>query len=195
MKPIETEEEKKRKEKKRQIVLTIFLIGVLVLSALGYSLLYGDHYQDPSLKEVSLNGTNFIYNGKFWETHSKGKNYRFFSDPISFNSVNVDSLEDWLSYGETLYLNSASLAEGFLLYNLEDFISRYQLACLEGDECENEEYPIKSCNESNIVVYKYKYDSLRIRREGKCVYLEGGNIQLLSDALSYHVLKTKGIIS
>ncbi len=187
MRKILTQEEREKKESRRKLILGILLAGLMILSTVGFAFLSGTRSE---IKKLKYNDIEFaLLNDGLW--HGAGNNFEIVTvynpkevENITFNIFN--NLNNY--YGATLYFlqDSESEATSEIARNLENYVARIQYACIKED-CE-ENLPIKSCENDNIISIKESNETL-IKQENKCVYIQGKREEIikLSDAFIFRV--------
>ena len=182
MRKIETAEEKERKERKRQIVLSSILIFILIASIAGYATF--SNTGDDETDKRSYNGLDFTYNNGFWETTIGSKSLAFYNLPYDLNDINISINKSITDYANSpVYLVGAYPST--IAYNLNGIVLRMQNACLENETCEGTDLPIKDCSD-NLIIFLEGDDS-QIYQQENCIFLEG-DLQKTSDRLIYKLL-------
>ena len=137
------------------------------------------------------------YNGYTFNLHTSGvwiltlgnSQFAFMNLPNAVEGINTQ-LNPVSSYsGKPLYISSESLdAEAEIYRNLDGVVLRRQYACLEGETCKDESFPIKTCDDNFIII---KEDNLgTIIQENNCVYILGPKEDLtkLTDEFLYKII-------
>ena len=182
---IRSKEEISRKQKRNKILVGGILIGLMVLSTVGFSLI--SRVSDSESSNVNQNGFDFYKRGGVWSTEIDGQTFTFQYLPLEVLEVDIDGFFDLNTYyNEPLYFVGNNPAIPEILSNLERYILRYQEACLDEKNC-REDLPIKDCNQNNLIIF-VENGSSKVYSEGKCVYLSGNTIKS-ADAFLYEVLK------
>lgn len=190
MRKIQTQAEINRKKKKNQIILGVILIGVMVLSTLGYSI--SDNF--GSSKKMEFNGFKFQKNNNYWNLDLSGQQFVFRNLPQNVSDVSVFGFYDLNSYADkTLYfvnLGKSNEAGQEILTNLGRYILRWQEACLDLSSSELEcsaDLPVKSCDENLIIFENGANNITKVYKDDNCVHISGDLISG-SDAFLYKLL-------
>ena len=196
MRKIQTAEIRAQKARKKKILVGVVLIFLMVVSTLGYSLMQGDGDEDDSSK-VEENGRIFYRQNGIWVTSIEEETYGFQYLPSEVLNVSVEGDYDLERYtNQLLYYISPSEGVIEILNNLQRYVLRYQGACLNETDCE-EDLPVKDCRSNLIVTAPLgmpqsiggKIDNeTRVYNNEGCVYLVGDSIKA-ADAFLYKVLK------
>jgi len=191
MRKLVSKQERERQEKRKQTIIGIFMLSILILSTLGYSLQSGTGGD----KTIVYNGFEFVYKNGFWTIGSFA--FKYNPEEVS----NIDSVLDDASFyeGLPLYLYSENTdAEAEIRVNLGQIAESVNDACPEktgvpGANC-GEEIPVISCNSSsdNFIILR-KSENQDIRQKNNCVYIEGPEQELamLADQFLYKILGIK----
>jgi len=186
MRKILSEAEQKSKERFNQILVGIVLIGVMILSTLGYSLSSKDEEEGGSAKKVIYNGFEFTNQNGFWVLDIENLEFAFRNNPNEVKRIdsNVSLLNAY--FNQPLYLSSEDGEASSEIYiNLNQITLRMQNACLNSsliqnkskDSCD-ENLPIKDCN-SNFIIIK-ESNNTEIIQNQKCVFIQGPKEELLN---------------
>jgi len=175
-------EERARKEKRNKIIVGLLLVGLMVLSTVGYTF-----YQTGQKKGVKYKGVKFVLMEDGLWHFNLGKEFATTYTPKETENIFTTlslSLQDYAN--KPLYFSHDSEQEGIeeVVRNIGQFVSRIQRVCL--DECE-EDLPVKTCSD-NIIIIRYVNETL-IKQEGNCVYvLAKDDIIKASDAFIFRLL-------
>lgn len=175
MKKIISKKQRERKERKNQMVLGIILVLLMVLSLGGYALMSGSNNDKTKNQIIKYNQIEFIENSGNWYFNLYGSKFETRYNPKelenmsltifnNFNNLNSSNPKGsdfnitLLNYqNKPLYFSGDS--ENFIncFYeinkNINPFILRQQLACLENETC-SKDLPIKNCKQDNIIIIK-----------------------------------------
>lgn len=171
IKRIQTSEDKERKRKRNNMIISIFMLVILVATSAGFA--FVNTGGTPSSDESSnVNNTiNNLPQGNYVQ-------YGGQQIPLIYNKTEVGDVEVTInksinSYaGETLYLDietDETVAIQEFGNTLGRVLPKIQRACL--NECE-ENIPERSCDEG-IVVYRNIEGESRVYQEKECVFIEG----------------------
>lgn len=187
IKKIRTQQEIDRVKKRNQIITGVVLMGLMLLSTIGYSFFSVDDTSSGNGK-VKESGLEFSKVNGGWITKINGLDFNFQFLPSEVKDIPVTTSFTLSDYtGKTVYfVNSGSIASE-ILSNLNSYILRAQEACLKGEPC-GKDLPIKDCSEKLIVYKEGKEGSeANVYQDQNCVYLEGESIKA-ADAFLYKIL-------
>lgn len=187
MRKIENKEElERRKETRNKIIVIIFGV-ILLASTAGYAF-FGWEKRTPEGK-VSINGLDFVRQGDVWQTQISGYNFYFHYLPNESEQVNINKrLQDYIK--KPLYLTGSSTADGEIAGNLDQFVERVNLACLQDTNC-TENLPEKNCS-SNMIIIKEREDFIKsvYTEEDNCVFILSNNTLKAADSFIYKILQS-----
>jgi len=191
MKKIISKFEQKKKEKRKQLVLGIILVGLMVFSTIAYSFMDNSSSSDNLESELSYNGVEFSLKEEYYigEKYNNqillSKNPNDLKENVLINLSN--SLESYS--GKPLYLSSEDYLSSFIINQnfgvLNSIAQRMQLACYSEGNCP-ESYPIKDCS-NNLIVIGYSNQS-SITSFENCVFISGPEEEV-SDLTNLFILK------
>jgi len=191
---IRTQEEIAKEKRRNQIIIGVVMIGLLVLSTAGFSLMSSDN--EDSEDYVEENGYQFYRENGMWNILYGEKVMRFTYLPSEVGNVSTEVVKgsfDIAPYvNEPVYFVDSGQVASEIVVNLGDYFLRYQEACLDVNETECVgDLPVKDCM-SNLIIYGgYEEEGeTKVVREGGCVYIYGDPVKG-ADAFLY---KTLGII-
>ncbi|UCD20649.1 MAG: hypothetical protein JSW08_02640 [archaeon] len=188
MKPLESQERRDNKLKKRNMALGIIIAVVLVAGTVGWALSGG-----TTEKSEEYNGFTFVQVQNYWQTIVKlfGQDFPLHTTFLPKEVENITGNTIGLTYvgfvNKNLYIlaNSGNerQAANDILVNFQNLVNRIQFACLEEDSEDSfcADKPIKSCEdvseESAIIVIKDS-ESTSLKYENGCLTIEGSNPNL-----------------
>ncbi|MBU3923517.1 MAG: hypothetical protein KJ592_01225 [Nanoarchaeota archaeon] len=200
MRKIRTQAEVNRKNKRNQIVVGVVLVGLLLVSTLGYSLMSSDEDKSSSVSEL---GIDFVKIDGIWKAVIDGGVFGFRNLPSEVSDIDVNVSADLGLYsGKVLYFINPGTGASEVLNNLGGYILRYQESCLRqdsgssvvggrwsedasnGTECGGD-LPVKSCYD-NVIIFEGGNESL-VYQDDNCVYVVGDSVKA-TDAFLYKVL-------
>jgi len=181
MRKIVSKQDEGKKQRRNQIIVGGLLVFVMLFSVLGYS------FQGERTKKVKYNGYEFLAQGSFWVLKDRG--FAFAYNPYEVNETgeHISGLPYY--QGVPLYISSEDTgAEAEIARNLEAVAQRIQLACLEGEKCQKDFLPVKTC-EDNFILIKISNIS-KIEQNQSCVFIEGQKEELikLADEFLFKIL-------
>ena len=170
MRKITSRRKQEKKQKRNQLIVGVAMILLLSLSIVGYGL------GGKSIKQnkVIYNGQEFVEESGYWfvEIGNLGFSFRYNPNEIEEIDSDLNLLNDYS--GKPLYLSSEDIESSSEIYrNLVDqnlIVSRMQLACLEGKECDDE-LPVKTCEDNFIIIQVA--ETTNVIQEDNCVFIEG----------------------
>lgn len=184
MRKIQTVEVQEKKARMKKIVVGVVLISLMVVSTLGYSLIQGS--DEDSNSNVEENGLEFYRQNGIWMTFIDGETFGFQYLPSEVSNISVEGTYDLGMYSNQLvYYTSLDESVIEILNNLGRYVLRYQGACLNESNCEDD-LPTKDCW-SNIFISE-EGNETKVYNDERCVYLVGDSV-MAADAFLYKVLK------
>jgi len=191
MRKLVSRKERERQEKRKQMIIGIFLVSIMLLSIAGYSIQSGLGGEET----LVYNGFEFVYTDGFWTIGS----FVFKYSPEEVSEIGA-GLNDVSFYeGLPLYIYSEdNSAEAEVRANFRQIADSISNACPEESEvleaeCE-EGIPVIFCDGSsgNFIILR-KGENQNIRQEKNCVYIEGPEQELamLADQFLYKILGMK----
>src|SRR4030042_3571812 len=169
MRKIISPEKQKSKERFNQLIVGLVLIFLMMLSVLGYSLNSKD--EEEISKKILYNGYEFNEVNGFWVLNAGQFKFIFNYNPeeVSKSYSNLSYIDTY--YDKPLYFYSEnSEATSEIYVNLNQFVQRFQPACLNDSNCTGN-YPVKDCS-SNFIIIKID-NSSSIEQNQSCVFIQG----------------------
>ncbi|MEK6933684.1 MAG: hypothetical protein AABW75_02290 [Nanoarchaeota archaeon] len=174
MRKIESAEEIERRERKRNRIITFFLLGMLVLSTLGIAFFYNDSSTSDARKDNENNSSNgkpkVEQSGDRWSVRFGDQVLLFSSSPEIAKNISANFSQTLSDFGSaTLYIDSkndgikSEIASTLGLYS-----QRVQEACY--GKCEKN-LPEKNCS-VNLIVWKEGEEN-KVHHDEKCIFIEG----------------------
>jgi len=184
MERIQTAEIRARKERNKKWIVGIVLIGLMVISTAGYSLMSGT--EEDSSSKVDEAGLTFYKQGGLWRVVIDGEVFGFQYLPSEVANISVKGSYDLEMYaGQVIYYSDVSEGVIEILNNIGRYVLRHQGACLNASDCEGN-LPIKDC--SNNLIITAEGNVTEVYNDENCVYLVGDSVKA-ADAFLYKVLK------
>jgi hypothetical protein len=174
-----SKEDEKKKQKRNQWIAGIVLVAVMFFSAFGIAV---NSFGDSSTEKFSYKGYDFQKINSYYVLDLGEANFYFLTNPEDLESIDIESnilrfIPNYLS--KPLYLSSEDSTSSQEIYqNLQPYVERIQLACLEGEECLDENIPIKNCTNNFIVIRESNEN--KIYEDKNCVFIEGKQEDLLT---------------
>ena len=184
-----------RSKRNRNILIGVFMILLLVVAPIGYSLFSRDN---GSVDENVANelGVDFFREGGYWKIVIDESVFGFQYLPSEVDYVSINGTYDFKDYvGEILYFVGANEGASEVLNNLGDYVLRYQEACIDNSSCVGD-LPLKDCG-SNLIIFEVGTpqqvpsmegnDTMVWKNDG-CIYIVGDSVRG-ADAFLYKALK------
>ncbi len=171
MRKITSRKKQEKKQKRNQLLLGATMILLLSLSIVGYGL----GGKGVKQNKIVYKGYKFIETDGFWFTEIGDFEFSFRYNPNEIEEIDSDlNLLNKYS-GKPLYIFSEDIESSSEIYrNLVDqnsVVTRMQLACLEGEECGNEELPVKTCEDNFIIIRDAELTE--VVHDNNCVFIWG----------------------
>ena len=171
MRKITSKKKEEKKQKRNQLIGGLVLISILFVSLVGY----GFGGRSVNQEEISYKGQEFVEQNGFWITKIGDFEFSLRYKPNELDEIDTDLhfLDDYL--GEPLYISSDDIeSESEIYRNLigqNSIALRMQLACLDGEVCENKELPVKTCDDNFIVIRESSQP--KVIQNNNCVFIRG----------------------
>jgi len=177
MKKIVSQADKGKKDRRTKLLVSLILVGIMLLSTLGYAFTREDSNTSGSASKVKYNGFEFQKSGNAWVLQDSSFYFTFLYNPTETQEIKVDNLntlEDY--YNEPLYVYSEDYSAKSEVYrnlypSANKIVLRMQDACIEDKSCEGD-YPIKTC-EDNFIIITESNSTSKIIQQDNCVFIEG----------------------
>ncbi len=191
MKQLKSLEEKKKKQKRIQIIFGIILVGLMILSTAGYA------FTNFKSKEELEKNEKIIYNGKEFIKYPQA--WVLEENPRIVLANSPKEVPQELFFVNTfehyedvpLYLEEKSGIPDYLIYeNFRNTALRIQKACFK-EPCSGD-FPIKNCT-NNFIILEINETLQEIRQEQGCVFIKGPqeNMSKIIDSFVLEVFKIK----
>ena len=189
MRKIISKKDEKRKNRRNQLIIGAFLVLVMGLSTIGYSINSKRETGDVSDKLV-YNNLQFTKISGLWNVKTDSLTLYFTYSPNEVNktSSTLNSLNTYSN--KPLYIsseNSNTVTEIYrnLVY-ANQIALRMQEACLENETCEGD-FPKKTCSD-NFIIIQESNESM-IKQDKNCVFIYGKKEELvkLTDSFLYKI--------
>jgi hypothetical protein len=186
MRRITSKEETAKKAKRNNLILGGFLILIMIGSVFG--IIVGSLGNSTESDKINYNGHEFVNSNGLWTTKIGNYEFAFAYNPEQVEKIpsSVNSLEKYS--GKTLYFSSDNSNALIEIYrNMEQFVGRFQEACLNETKCE-ENLPIKDCSNNFIIIREF--NSSNILQSENCVFIEGNyeNLTAITDEFLFKIL-------
>jgi len=192
IKRLVSKRDSEKKKRKNQYILGSILIFILFGSVFG--IIMSSFGTKTKTKDITYNGLTFSKDNNYYVLKSGNTKFYFLNNPNAVaalaKEVNTSkTLTDFIS--KPLYLHSKDYTVSSEIYqNLNPFVQRIQPACLKGENCTENTWPIKTCKENFIFVKISQIN--KIYEKGNCTFIEGKQ-QDLSKLTDEFLLKTIGV--
>lgn len=189
---IQTKASIEKKQKRTQRLLGIILVFVMFGSVFGIIATSFNNEQEE--EPDSYNGYLLTNQNGYYALTVGQKTFYFKNDPNNLFQIeyeeNITRLLPQYA-NRVLYIDSEDYSSYRDLYqNLQGYPTRIQDACISEDDCIDEELPIKTCQDSIIIVKESTRN--RIYENESCTFIEG-NGENLSKLTDLFLLKILGI--
>jgi hypothetical protein len=188
MRRLVSKEIEEKRNKKKQLIVSVILISVMLFGTLGFAVNFSS--EDRTERRINYLGYEFTFEDSYWITNVEGVDYAFLNNPNDLEEIEgeVNLVESY--FQKPLYFVSEQNEAFFQIYrNLERIAIRTGFACIEENSCEGN-LPLKSC-EDNIIIIS-ESNSTRIEQQESCVFIEG-NEENLTQIAEVFLLKAIGI--
>jgi len=201
MKRIQSKAEAEKNKKRNQIILGVILVFLMLFSTAGYAIFNrSTDSNDNGLPAGSNPDTIIDYKGLDFKLDSSGywtfrigeQEFYTTHTPHETEKINVPFITMADLNQQTIYYNLDNETDEDVvqeLYNnLYPYVIRFQEACIEGEECE-ENLPIKSCSD-NLIIIREGLESSTVKIEDKCILINAGVGEVLKtiDAFIFRLL-------
>ena len=192
MRKIETEAEKKKRQRRNQWIIGIILIFVMLGSTLGYAFTSITKDTDTNTNsQINYNGFSFQKVSSYWLLNLGSSSFYFIYNPKEISNLSVPTTN--LSYlnnynGKPLYVYSENPEANLEIYqNLQNVALRMQSACFEKSKCQGD-WPLKDCTNNFIIIENSS--TQKIEQKENCVFIEGKSEDLtkLTDKFLYKII-------
>ena len=165
MRQILTQEEISAKEKKRNIIISILLLGIMLMSTLGFAFIYNTGSSSQTNSSIAQNV------GNSWAVNYGSTQLLFSNPPTVVNETKADLLISMNQYyNKPLYIDTSSdSVYSEISSTLGLYSERVQHGCYSS--CENSNYPQKTCSD-NIIIYNPNITN-HIYQNNSCVFISG----------------------
>ncbi len=190
MRKLTSKKEMERKSKRNQYLLGIALVVIMFGSVFG--VIVGSFNSETKKEKIIYNGYEFIEQNNYYLLTLGEVDFYFAEDPNEIFLLEKEvSLTKTLSslIGQPIYISSIDYSPSREIYqNIAPYAERIQFACLEDEICEDENFPIKTC-EDNLIIIK-EAEQNKIYEKNNCIFVEGKKEDLtkLTDELLFNLI-------
>ncbi|MFA5953864.1 MAG: hypothetical protein WC812_04690 [Candidatus Pacearchaeota archaeon] len=193
MKKIKTKSQEEKKQKRKQLIIGLILVFVMIASTFGIVMnSFGE--KSNSNEIINYNGVEFIHQNNYWVFSIESYNFAILNNPQELEKFQFKgsktSIKDLSTYVNLpLYIQSNDYyLTNIITQDFQPFVERIQYACLENNTDCPEDYPIKNC-QNNFIIISYSENSTSLRQQDNCIFLEGNSEELVN-LTDVFVLKT-----
>jgi len=191
MRKIISKQKEAKRRKGNQLIVGLILIFIMFFSVLGYAFGGGGGDATEDSNKVVYNGFEFENQNGLWVLNRGNFIFAFIYNPEQVEEIyaNVNTLDKY--YQKPLYISSEdSEAEIEIARNIGQVALRMQPACLEWQNCTDQNIPTKTCEDNFIIIRED--DVPYIIQEENCVFIKGPKEDLLK-LTDQFLFKTMGI--
>lgn len=190
-------QEKERQNRRRNIIVSVVLGLIMLFSTAGYAFFTSEESKKTVEKDTynGLELTRTDYGS--WKFKTASGEFETKYSPRDTENISVTTAKSLQSYaGSPLYFGIDSKEDISqsgnyeILLNMQAAVPRSNFACLS-ENC-SEDYPVKNCSDSNILIFRPSMVS-RVYDENGCVVLEfsEGETEKTADAFLFRILGVK----
>lgn len=193
MRKITSKELERKKQKRNQLLLGIFLVFVMLGSVFGITI-YSFGSSNNQNKKYVFNDYEFYYNNGFWITSINKLNkenifiFNFLPNETKYSKLNASLDKKLIDYfDKTIYFQSDTISSAYSLQrNLQPIALRMQKACINSENC-NENVPIKSCENDFIIIQNSS--SSEIFQYENCIFIKAPkqNLTKITEEFLYRI--------
>lgn len=168
MRKLGSEKTEQEKRKRNVTIIGLLLLGVMVLSTIGYAITTSQRETDNGTPTNSQ-GLQQLDNG-MWQVNHNGRILYFQNSPESLKNISISTSATLSLYaGKMLYIDSTNTA---ITSALASALSPYALRVQEGcyGTCERD-LPEKNCTD-NLIVWRDDPQN-KISQTENCVFIDG----------------------
>ena len=173
MRKIITQDAREKTTRRKQLIMGVVLIGLMVFSTLGFA--FGNRISgNNNVEEVEYNGVKFVRESNgYWSFNVNGNDFLTLYNPeetLDIASLNYLTLNSY-SNKPLYFVGEPGEVGSEIVRNLNPFIQRVSNACLPGDDCKGD-FPVKDCKVDNVIIFREAVDEdERIYQEENCVFM------------------------
>ncbi len=162
MKKIMTKEEKDAKDTKNKRILALIIGVVMLFSTASYAFFSfnGNTNSNQALEKMSIAGIDFMKDDYgYWNFNISTMSFQTRYNPQETTNISMKinkTLSDF--YNKMLYFGIDKLEDAApdgnaeIVKNMGKYLTNSQFSCIN-ENC-SEDYPIKSCAENNVIIFK-----------------------------------------
>ncbi len=181
MRKIKSQKDIEKIEKKKQMILTIILGFILLVSTIGFA--FSNKQFNENTQEVRYyNGLSFVKGSSYWELRNSDNVFYFNYLPEELMDLECDLNKSINDYSGNVFYYVGNY-NNRLFSNISPFVLRIQEAKITESELN---VPQKNCSVDNILIFEQSNNS-SIYMKDNCVYLIGDSSKL-SDLFFYKLL-------
>jgi hypothetical protein len=168
MKKILTRKEKEKAEKKRNLIIGIIVIGLMLVSTVGYAFFSSTSSDSQKIKYNNIDF--FLLEDGRWHFIINNNEFATIFNPEEVKNITTQgdfSLDDYSNLPLYLHYENNKEIEQEILYNLNKYFQRVNYFCFSNENCTWVE---KNCSDGNLLIIKEASFS-QIKKEEKCLYI------------------------
>jgi hypothetical protein len=196
MRRIESPHVHEKKQQRRTKIFVLAMLGLLVLSTVGYSFSNLSGTQQQETKVID-NAVEFISVNNVWTTSLQGVAFAFQYLPSEVATISGRA-PVLSTYGNQVvyYVTDSPIIESEIVRNMNGFTQRMQRVCHDANApCGNDaNLPLKNCANDYIVVLK-KSEQASVTQDRKCVIISGSDELSQLQAVDAFFYKSLGVLS
>lgn len=184
MKKIISYEEKEKKTKINQIIIGLLLILLMIFSTIGFAFSFKEEKNNQ--EKIEYDNVEFIRDSSgYWMFELDGNKFYTVYNPQEISDIKISINKKIDDYNNKPLYFVGEVGEGFseLYRSLSNYAVRIGNACLENN-CKND-YPIKSCDNDNIIIIEKVEKEEGIIIQKNCVYIKTKDINEAKYADAY----------
>jgi hypothetical protein len=198
LRKIMTVEEREIKDRRNKRIIGIILGIIMLLSTAGYAFLSFEKEDNPSSRKIDYKGVEFVSSERgTWKFNYAGVDYETLYNP--YETINITSeINTRINqyYNKPIYFGIESKEDiaisgtNEIERNFLTMVSKSQFSCLNENCSLNENYPIKNCASSNVIIFNIIEGDSSITEEDNCIVINYilGDEEKAADAFIFKVL-------
>lgn len=193
MRKLSTKEQEEKRQKRNQKIVSLVIVLLMIGSGFGIIVNSFGSQDNASRTRAEYNDFVFFKSGNYWITETQSQQLVFEHLPDETNFTLNSEINPLSSYKDrVLYIYSEdALAGSFVASNLQNFVQRIQLACVENKIC-NGDYPIKDNCDDNFIKIEIS-NKTQIKQENSCVFIQSDeeNLVKITEEFLYNLFEIK----
>lgn len=194
IKKLTRKEEELKKQKRNQRILGIVLSIIMLGSVFGV-IVGSFNAKENSKEQIKYKNLIFTIDNQYYKLNLGQTDFYFTQNPQEFYELNYSSnLTKTLASLITLplYIDTTDYQVSLeIAQNLQNYVERIQMACLDESNCSDPTLPLKDCT-NNIIITRISENNSIYEIEN-CIYIEAKQEDLLK-LTDITILKLLGVI-